>query len=92
MADYNQVLADARALSRDEQARLVRELAGIAAAPLAQIGGGAPRPAAPQSVAWLKAERGHAVLATDTGPADANIPAGADAITGMWADEKGAQS
>lgn len=89
MADYQQVLAEARTLSRDEQARLVRELAGLAAAPLAQLGGGAPRPAPPQSVAWLKAERGHAVLATDTGPADADIPAGADAIAGMWAGEQG---
>ena len=38
-----------------------------------------------ESVAWLKAERGHAVLATDTGPSEADLPAGADAIAGMWA-------
>ncbi|MCC2670109.1 MAG: hypothetical protein K0Q72_2580 [Armatimonadetes bacterium] len=92
MADYQQVLAAARTLSRDEQARLVRELAGLSSAPLAQLGSAPPRAPAPQSVAWLKSERGHAVLATDTGPADADIPEGAAAIAGMWAGEKGAQS
>jgi hypothetical protein len=61
---------------------MAQELAGAGSGiPLATF---APRPPAPQSVAWLKAERGHAVLATDTGPTEADIPEGAAAIAGMW--------
>lgn len=90
MADYRQVLDLARQLSAEQRVRLARELGGGVATPLPQLGMAANRPAAPQSVAWLKAERGHAVLATDTGPADADLPAGAAAIAGMWA-ERGAE-
>lgn len=68
----------ARRLSPEDRERLLRELA-----PLAVLG---PRPPAPQSVAWVKSERGRAVLATDTGPSDAEISEGADAIAGMWRD------
>jgi len=85
--DYREILNQARQLSRQEQEQLARELGGRGAAPA--LGMLTPRGPAPQSVAWLKSERGHAVLATDTGPADAEIPAGAAAIAGMWADRKG---
>ena len=71
-----------RALSPSDKTRMLRELQGPAT--MAQFG--APRPPAAQSVAWLKAERGHAVLATDTGPAEADIPSGAPAIAGIWKD------
>jgi hypothetical protein len=87
MTDYEQVLETARRLPAADRDRLARALGSGAApagmSPLAMAGR-----AAPQSVAWLKAERGHAVLATDTGPADADIPAGAAAIAGMWADAR----
>lgn len=81
--DYQQVLEAAQQLSPAERERLARAVSSRAGglSPLAMAGR-----AAPQSVAWLKAERGHAVLATDTGPADADIPAGAEAIAGMWSD------
>jgi hypothetical protein len=84
MATYDEVLGLAKGLSAAERQRLAREIAP--GTPLATLGGMAARPPAPQSVAWLKAERGHAVLATDTGPAEADIPAGVEAIAGMWAD------
>ncbi|MFN3650432.1 MAG: hypothetical protein ACK47B_12715 [Armatimonadota bacterium] len=92
MADYDEVARQAKALPAAEQARLARELSG-GRTPLAELGTFSPRQPAPQSVAWLKAERGHAVLATDTGPAEGDIPAGWEAIAGMWkgADEGGAQ-
>jgi hypothetical protein len=88
MPTYDDVLRAARALPPAERQRLARELADPAATParaaelpIATLS--APRP---HSVAWVKAERGHAVLATDTPESDADIPAGADAIAGMWAD------
>jgi hypothetical protein len=90
MASYDEVLRLASGLSPAERQRLVRELSG-GGQPLAQLGSLAQRPPAPHSVAWVKAERGHAVLATDTGPAEADLPAGAEAIAGMWSDVKGAQ-
>jgi len=45
----------------------------------------------PDPVAWRKAERGHAVLATDAvgGGAAANLPPGAPALTGIWASRAG---
>jgi len=90
--DYREILNQARQLSRQEQEQLARELgARAAAAPTGALGMFTPRGPAPQSVAWLKSERGHAVLATDTGPADSEIPAGAAAIAGMWADRKGGE-
>ncbi len=87
MPGFDELLAQARQLPAEERERLARELGGRPA--LAQLSGLASRLPAPQSVAWVKAERGHAVLATDTGPADAEIPAGADAIAGMWSDMQG---
>src|SRR5437870_4009946 len=91
MASYEEALRIARSLSASEQQRLARELAGPAPAgaprselPLTQFPGmAAPRP---HSVAWVKAERGHAVLATGTPEADAVIPEGPQAIAGIWAD------
>ena len=87
MATFEEVLQLARQLPGAERERLLQQLGGGATA--VQIGPMGNRPPAPQSVAWVKAERGHAVLATDTGPAEADIPAGADAIRGMWADTLG---
>lgn len=89
MPAFDELLAQARQLPAEERERLVRELGGSRPV-LAQLSSLASRPPAPQSVAWVKAERGHAVLATDAGPADADLPAGADAIAGMWADMQGA--
>jgi hypothetical protein len=34
----------------------------------------------------VKAERGHAVLATETPESEADIPAGPAAIAGLWGD------
>jgi hypothetical protein len=86
--EYDEVLVLARGLAPEGRERLAREL-GAARPALTTLGTLAARPPAPQSVAWVKAERGHAVLATDTGPADAEIPAGWEAIAGMWADVRG---
>jgi hypothetical protein len=86
MPSLDEVLAMARQLSVQERERLVRELLGAARPGLPQVGPAGPRPPAPHSVEWVKAERGHAVLATDTGLAEGDIPAGAEAIAGMWAD------
>lgn len=88
MSEFDEVLTRARQLPEAERERLARELGGGRPL-LAQLGTLASRPPAPQSVAWVKAERGHAVLATDAGPADAEIPAGPDAIAGMWSDMQG---
>lgn len=88
MTDYEQVLETARRLPAADRDRLARALSGGAAAPAGLAPLAMAGRAAPQSVAWLKAERGHAVLATDTGPADADLPAGAEAIAGMWADAR----
>ena len=81
---YDELLLLALDLPPADRERLARELAGARGG--TQIAAFAPRPPAPQSVAWLKAERGHAVLATDTGPAEADIPEGSAAIAGMWRD------
>lgn len=91
MASYDEILAQVRALSAADRQRLAGELSGASRPGLAQLGTLAQRPPAPHSVAWLKAERGHAVLATDTGPAESDIPAGGAAIQGMWSDLKGEQ-
>ena len=91
MPDLDEVLALARQLPPEDRERLARELGSAARPTLAQLGTLAQRPPSPHSVAWLKAERGHAVLATDTGPADQEIAPGAAAIAGMWSDMKGAQ-
>jgi hypothetical protein len=86
MPNLDDLLAHVRSLTPAEKARVARELAASGGAPAAALPTLGSRPAAPHSVAWLKAERGHAVLATDTGPSDDQIPAGAAAIAGMWAD------
>jgi hypothetical protein len=91
MPTLDDVLALARQLAPEEQERLARSLGAGARPTLAQLGTMANRPPAPHSVAWVKAERGHAVLATDSAPADEAIPAGAAAIAGMWRDVEGAQ-
>jgi hypothetical protein len=87
MPTYEEVLAMARSLPLPERERLVRDLAPPAA--LTPLGTLAARPPAPHSAAWVKSERGHAVLATDTGPAEAEIPPGPDAVAGMWRDLTG---
>lgn len=76
----------ARALPAAERLRLAQELARDTGSAFSPLGTLAARPAAAQSAAWVKSEQGHAVLATDTGPAEADIPAGPEAIAGMWAD------
>lgn len=90
MAKFEDILRAARALSTADQERLARALAAPAApgrgADLAMANLAAPRP---HSVAWVKAERGHAVLATETPEAEADIPAGAAAIAGIWSDRAG---
>jgi len=93
MADLKEVLSLARQLRAEEQAQLARELAPAGSGgALTQLASLAARPPAPQSVAWVKAERGHAVLATDSGPGDAEIPPGPAAVAGMWADMGGSPS
>src|SRR5690348_12543946 len=89
MASYEEVLRAARGLPAAEQQQLARALAaGPAAArgaelPLAALAGTTPRP---HTAAWVKAERGHAVLATTADASGADVPTGAPAIAGMWAD------
>jgi hypothetical protein len=88
MANFEEILKAARTLSRADQERLARALApppaAVGRAPeLAMANLAAPRP---HSVAWVKAERGHAVLATETPESEADIPAGATAIAGLWSD------
>jgi hypothetical protein len=90
MPGYDEIAKLAKELSALERERLAREIAPPSTVPiLAPLGTLAQRPPAPHSVAWLKAERGHAVLATDTGPEEADIPGGPHAIAGMWADMAG---
>jgi len=92
MTDYERALEIAAQLPAAERDRLTRALVGAAPAPAGLSPLAMAGRAAPQSVAWLKAERGHAVLATDTGPADGDIPTGAEAIAGMWADAREARA
>lgn len=86
MPSFEEVLAQARQLPPDDQQRLTRELGPAGRPTLAQLNTLAVRPPAPHSVAWVKAERGHAVLATDSGAAESDLPAGPQAVAGMWAD------
>src|SRR5262245_38807233 len=79
--DLQQLLALARELSPVGRERLIRALSALPARPdLPLFQGGPP----PQSAAWVRAERGHAVLATDAGEIEEGIPAGAAAIAGLW--------
>jgi hypothetical protein len=81
LASVEDVLALARRLSPAQQQEVARALARGGRS--AELPIAAP---APQSVAWVKAERGHAVLATDLTDLEARLPAGAAAIAGIWAD------
>jgi hypothetical protein len=87
MANFDEILRAAQRLAPAEQERLAKTLAqgaGSGRGPdLAMANIAAPRP---HSVAWVKAERGHAVLATETPESEADIPAGPAAITGIWSD------
>ncbi len=86
MPSFEEVLTQARQLAPDDQQRLARELGLTARPTLAQLNTLAVRPPAPHSVAWVKAERGHAVLATDSAPAESDLPAGPEAVIGIWSD------
>lgn len=86
MAGIDEIRRLIDALPGAERERLLQELRSTPRAALPQLGSVSARQPAPQSVAWLKSERGHAVLATDTGPQEADLPVGAAAIRGMWAD------
>jgi hypothetical protein len=90
MATFEDVLRLARTLSAADQQRLIQALAAPAARrtelPLTQFGG--PTTPRAHTIEWVKAERGHAVLATETGDTEAEIPAGPEAIAGMWADRQ----
>jgi hypothetical protein len=94
MPTVEEVLALARQLSPAQQQEVARALARAGTSggrPVHSAGGrsadlpiaGAP---APHSVAWVKAERGHAVLATDLTAFEAALPPGPAAIEGIWAD------
>jgi predicted nucleic acid-binding protein len=86
MRNVVQLLDEVRSLSKQERAELMRALsAAEAPGELPLIG--APEP---HSVAWLRAERGHALLDPALPDAD-EIPAGAAAIAGIWSG-KGAES
>jgi hypothetical protein len=82
MATVAEVLSLARQLSPAGQQEVARALARSGRSADLPIAGGP----APQSVAWVKAERGHAVLATDITTLEASFPAGPAAIAGIWAD------
>lgn len=87
MPSYEEVLTQVRELSRGDRERLARELsAEVERSRLDML---ADRPPSPHSVAWLKSERGHAVLATDTGPVAGDLPPGGAAVAGMWRDMAG---
>jgi hypothetical protein len=86
MAGIDEIRRLIDALPGAERERLLQELRSTPRGALPQLGNVTARQPSPHSVAWLKSERGHAVLATDTGPQEADLPAGADAIRGMWAD------
>lgn len=81
-----EILQQARRLPPEQQRELARALAKPdAELPIMQFAA-AP---APHSVGWLKAERGHAVLATETAPSEASLPPGPEALAGIWADHAG---
>lgn len=73
------ILKEIGKLTVAERTRLLDELRGGGTSSLS-VTSAAPRP---HSVAWLKAEKGHAVLDTGTsGPI--GLPAGPRALFGMW--------
>ena len=91
MPDLNDILNLARGLSAPEREQLLRALSGPAGRgtdlPLASPAAVTmARPDVRDPVGWRKAETGHAVLATDTPARDDEIPAGPQAIAGIWSD------
>lgn len=92
MSLFEDAMSVAVQLPMEERVRLAQAL-GVGAT-------GSPRPALnlplhhsasrPDPVAWRKAERGHAVLATDR-DAPPSYPPGAGAIAGMWAHHRDAE-
>jgi predicted nucleic acid-binding protein len=90
MSLFEDVMALAVQLPMEERERLARALGVIVHPP----SGGRTLPlnqfvARPDPVAWRKAETGHAVLATETPATEHDIPAGPQAIRGLWADSVG---
>jgi predicted nucleic acid-binding protein len=88
MSLFEDVMALAVQLPMEERERLARALGVIVHPP----SGGRTLPlnqfvARPDPVAWRKAETGHAVLATETPATEHDIPAGPQAIRGLWADD-----
>jgi len=81
MASVEEILALAGQLTPAQQQEVARALARGGRRVELPIAGPAPH-----TVAWVKAERGHAVLATDLTALEARLPAGAAAIAGIWAD------
>jgi hypothetical protein len=93
MPGLEEILNLMRSLSPQEREQLARTLAAPAGRgpelPLASPAAVAmARPDVRDPVGWRKAERGHAVLATDTPERDDEIPTGPKAIAGMWADRE----
>jgi hypothetical protein len=85
MPQFDELLAAARQLPAVERERLAREL--LPPSTLTPLGALLQRSPAPQTAAWLKAEEGHAVLATGGREAvSQGIPAGAPALEGIWGD------
>jgi hypothetical protein len=87
MTDLEQLLSLARQLDPAARARLLRELGALprsADLPLLT----APGAPAPHSAAWVRAERGHAVLDPGAPEQDEAIPAGPEAIAGMWSERR----
>lgn len=83
MPELSELLHEIAKLAPAEKEHLKRALGADAPQELPLFQFSAP---APQSEAWIRAERGHAVLATDSAPAEVDLPEGPDAIAGMWAD------
>lgn len=80
MADLQEILALARALGPADREQLARALAASPPRPDLPLFQGP----APQSAAWLRAERGHAVVDTMSPAVEAAVPPGAEAIAGIW--------
>jgi predicted nucleic acid-binding protein len=83
MSPYEEAVAAAVKLPLEQREHLAQAL-GLRLAkstlPMASL------TARPDPIAWRKAETGHAVLANDEGLRDEEIPAGAAAIRGIWAN------
>jgi hypothetical protein len=79
MATYDEAVKMAASLLPADRRRLLQALE-------AQSAGLSLIRLAPHSPGWIQAEQGHAVLAVDAGPSEKEIPAGAAALDGIWAD------